>query len=396
MNGVFFRLLLVFGVIGIVSATAFSQFTWYYSAGDSTIYAQYPDFEHNFTYRFRNHGAVIEQVTDPTPGYIVSSSRTPGNVLAFRFWTSDYLLSEDYGETWSLRDGPFTPNGGIGWGRAGEQENLSWLACQDFFGWVFHSMDGWQTFDSNYIAIPDSIDFIDFSAQDGIIYGHNWHDQYIYVSSDTGHTWSIGSPDPFQRDYLLKAGVPDELWGYRQTVDGYLTYLLSDTGRTVDTIFVPNLPPRVYDWEYAVLPTDEPGEIYAAADWVSWSPYVEFIIYHITDYGAQVDSFYYFCDNFEVSASVEQPSLPDKFQIQAFPNPFNASTTVSFSLPHSQRSTISVYDLTGRRVSTLADEVMNAGKHSVTFDASCLPSGIYFARMIAGNQMRTQKMVLLR
>jgi hypothetical protein len=376
--------------------TAFSQITWYYSAGDSTIYAQYPDFEHNFTYRFRSHGVVIEQVTDPTPGYIVSSSRTTGNVLAFRFWTSDYLLSEDYGETWSLRNGPFTPNGQIGWGRAGEQENLSWLACRDFYGWVFHSTDGWQTYDSTYANIQDSIDFIDFSAQDGIIYGHNWHDQYIYVSSDTGHTWSIGSPDPFQRDYLLKAGVPDELWGFRPTVNGYLTYLLSDTGRTVDTIFVPNLPSRIYDWEYAVLPTDEPGEIYAVADWVSWSPYVEFIIYHITGYGAQVDSFYYFCDNFEVPHSVQLPALPQEFHVQAFPNPFNSNITLLWESLPGRTSSIRITDLLGRRVWewTGTDSGINWAAQSN--QGNSLASGKYWVTILSGRSYQTIPILLTR
>jgi hypothetical protein len=89
-------------------------------------------------------------------------------------------------------------------------------------------------------------------------------------------------------------------------------------------------------------------------------------------------------------------SLPADLKLAAYPNPFNASTTISFSLSHSQHATISVYDLTGRRVSTLADEVMNAGEHAVTFDASGLPSGIYFARLTAGSQMQTQKMVLIK
>jgi hypothetical protein len=96
--------------------------------------------------------------------------------------------------------------------------------------------------------------------------------------------------------------------------------------------------------------------------------------------------------------SAEEPFrfIPEEITLAAYPNPFNPSTTISFSLPRSQHATISVYDLTGRKVSTLADEIMNAGEHAVTFDASGLPSGIYFARMTAGSQMKTQKMVLLR
>jgi hypothetical protein len=99
-----------------------------------------------------------------------------------------------------------------------------------------------------------------------------------------------------------------------------------------------------------------------------------------------------------IDATDEIPDLnPFTFILHpCFPNPFNSATTVSFSLPHSQHANISIYDLTGRMVTTLADQIISAGQHSVMFDASGLPSGIYFARLTAGNKIIARKMVLLK
>ena len=87
---------------------------------------------------------------------------------------------------------------------------------------------------------------------------------------------------------------------------------------------------------------------------------------------------------------------PSSFILSSYPNPFNPSTTLSFSLPRAGDVSVGVYDVTGRKVETLAEGKYEAGEHRVTFDGTELPSGIYFARMTAGEQQRTQKMVLLK
>ena len=79
-----------------------------------------------------------------------------------------------------------------------------------------------------------------------------------------------------------------------------------------------------------------------------------------------------------------------------YPNPFNSSTTISFSLSKSGRATLEVFDVTGRIVKTLADDIMTAGEHQIQFDGTNLSSWTYFARIRVGNNMRTEKLVLLR
>jgi hypothetical protein len=91
------------------------------------------------------------------------------------------------------------------------------------------------------------------------------------------------------------------------------------------------------------------------------------------------------------------PIPVSRFELQpAFPNPFNPSTTISFSLPRTGDVKISVYDIGGRLVHTLREGRLEAGEHSVEFDGRALPSGIYFARMVAGEFVKVQKMILLK
>jgi hypothetical protein len=82
--------------------------------------------------------------------------------------------------------------------------------------------------------------------------------------------------------------------------------------------------------------------------------------------------------------------------LQNYPNPFNPSTKITFTLPKPEHSTLAVYNTLGQRVATLLNTKMTAGSHDVTFDASALPSGIYFYRIQAGEFSQVRKMMLLR
>lgn len=81
---------------------------------------------------------------------------------------------------------------------------------------------------------------------------------------------------------------------------------------------------------------------------------------------------------------------------QNFPNPFNPTTAIGFSLPKAMDVTLTVANMLGQQVDILVQDKMDAGHHQVTFDAKGLPSGIYFARLIAGNSVMMRRMVLMR
>ena len=87
---------------------------------------------------------------------------------------------------------------------------------------------------------------------------------------------------------------------------------------------------------------------------------------------------------------------PASLVLSAFPNPFNAVTTISFTLPQSGNVEVSIFDVAGRRVKTLSENNLAPGEHHVEFDGADLPSGIYFAHVTSGATHVTQKLMLLK
>jgi hypothetical protein len=81
---------------------------------------------------------------------------------------------------------------------------------------------------------------------------------------------------------------------------------------------------------------------------------------------------------------------------QNYPNPFNPTTTIRFTIPHRSNVTLKVYDMLGKEIATLVDEEKNPGSYEVKFDASNLPSGVYFYKIKAGEFTQTKKMILMK
>jgi hypothetical protein len=81
---------------------------------------------------------------------------------------------------------------------------------------------------------------------------------------------------------------------------------------------------------------------------------------------------------------------------QNYPNPFNPVTMINYELPVKGIVTIRVFDILGREISTLVNEVKDAGRHEVMFDASKLSSGVYFYKIISGSFADTKKMLLVK
>jgi len=88
---------------------------------------------------------------------------------------------------------------------------------------------------------------------------------------------------------------------------------------------------------------------------------------------------------------------PDAFDLkQNFPNPFNPSTIINYSIPVSSFVTLKVFNILGKEVATLVNEMQNAANYSIEFNAASLPSGVYFYRLNSGDFVSVQKMILIR
>jgi len=89
--------------------------------------------------------------------------------------------------------------------------------------------------------------------------------------------------------------------------------------------------------------------------------------------------------------------IPRKFELYLnYPNPFNPSTTIKYDLPKESRVKIVVYDILGREVARLVDEMKKAGSYQVVWDANRFASGVYFYRLQASNFCETKKLILMK
>jgi hypothetical protein len=82
--------------------------------------------------------------------------------------------------------------------------------------------------------------------------------------------------------------------------------------------------------------------------------------------------------------------------LQNYPNPFNPSTMIQYDLPTAKIVSLKIFDLLGREVISLIDKHQEAGRYRVVFNGPNLPSGIYFYRLVAGDFVSSQKMLLLK
>ncbi len=97
------------------------------------------------------------------------------------------------------------------------------------------------------------------------------------------------------------------------------------------------------------------------------------------------------------SVFVDDSRHPQQFSLsQNFPNPFNPTTTVSFSLPRPNHVTLKVYNSVGEQVAVLADGQFSAGQHTVALDASGFAAGLYFYRIEADSFMDVRKMMVVK
>ena len=93
----------------------------------------------------------------------------------------------------------------------------------------------------------------------------------------------------------------------------------------------------------------------------------------------------------ELNGAIDSYKLFD-----AYPNPFNSSTIIGYQIPKSGLVTLKIYDVVGKEIMTLINEVKPVGSYTVSLEANDLTSGIYFYKLQSGKFIESKKMILLK
>ena len=118
---------------------------------------------------------------------------------------------------------------------------------------------------------------------------------------------------------------------------------------------------------------------------------------YMTDFETLSGKLVYQTDSFCVVKLSSVVEAPTEFGIvSVYPNPFNSTATITYSLPTAARVELKLFDLTGREIATLVDEAKQPGIHTATLTASELPAGLYFVRLEASRRVLSKKVMLIK
>jgi endonuclease/exonuclease/phosphatase family metal-dependent hydrolase len=226
---------------------------------------------------------------------------------------------------------------------------------------VIISMLDWQLLGSG--SDEHNVDSISIAAGEYIVFGRN-NDSSVNGGYNADYEYS-----GFQL-----ANSEDEI------------ILIDDEGRVADQV--------AYDSSFPYLSGASmylKNVVYDNAVDTSWA--MSDMVYGAGDYGTPGRAW-----DDSTSAGIDDViALPKEFVLYpAYPNPFNPTTTIRFSITVTHASLLEIYDITGRMVETLVNERLLSGKHEIIWNASNQSSGVYFVRLSNSTFQQTKKLILLK
>jgi photosystem II stability/assembly factor-like uncharacterized protein len=193
---------------------------------------------------------------------------------------------------------------------------------------------------------------------------------YIAKTTDGGNTWvQKQNPDPINRNLNDINFV------------SFLGFAVGDNGLILETTDAG----ESWTMNSGQLTTNNLQAVHIAGGFGEWGPGLAV--------GKNKTALLY-----PVVVSVDDKAGPaDNFYLyQNYPNPFNPTTTLSFVIGNQSFVLLKVYDVLGNEIATLVNEEKQSGTYEIEFDATSLPSGIYFYQLQAGSVIQTRKMVYLK
>ena len=135
------------------------------------------------------------------------------------------------------------------------------------------------------------------------------------------------------------------------------------------------------------LPITENGRSYSTTETCT-APYSGLTTGRVVNCGVNITP---------ISGITPVSNIPDKYSLsQNYPNPFNPTTKIKFDIPKQGLVSVKVYDVLGKEVATLVNEVKSAGSYNIDFNGTNLSSGVYFYRLESGTFIETKKMMLIK
>jgi len=233
----------------------------------------------------------------------------------------------------------------------------------------------------------------------------------IYVSIDKGLNWILsGLPNRIVNS-ISKNGryfFASNYDGIFRSNDYGMTWEEFDQGLPLDELHVSS----VFATDSLVFVGLTSNKIYLSKDngtnWQDFSAgldinqetyYTRFAMGGDKVFASFLHNSLWYCDLSEITdVKKSNGRLPQRYHLnQNFPNPFNSTTTISYTLPESDFVILKVYDMIGRELQTLVNAFQQADFYNVYFNADEIPNGIYLYQLRAGNEfLETKKMMLIR
>ncbi len=239
----------------------------------------------------------------------------------------------------------------------------------------------------------------------------DWTSQMITMNSRSQDMFDDDANYPYLTEGTWITGVKPNFADTQDLFTTQLAALKTFITAAVDT----NSTAILEDWRLI----NDPAEYYTYADWpipidfsydnaelltaglngfpvgdLNWFPA------QYTQWLAQRDDELQYIHNVLQTGNVgvkEVAGIPENYQLeQNFPNPFNPSTVINYTIPKAGNVTLKIFNIVGQEVATLVNGFQEAAKYQVSFNASNLSSGIYFYTINAGNFNQTKKMMLIK
>jgi len=380
------------------------------------------------------------QELDFSPPRYVSQIIQSKNSTLFMNIRSSILFSEDYGKSWQTVTSDLTDIGSI------TTDSLNQLYLASSKG-IYRTTD----YGHNWEALLDSIDytwFTDFLIFEQYLYA--LADNFVYISEDYGGNWFKSYPsDSLHQIYLHKISrspngslfLADSYKGVYRSTDNGTSWLVTNSGIGYNNgrSIAVNSDGVVFfgaDHDTTIYKSFDNGDTWKSGNHIFTGDYSDMDIQFDSNNNVVINSYYYvsvskdlgecweslhsgsdaICitdkntiilankfklyqsDYLVTAIESDEPKYPQEYILsQNYPNPFNPTTIINYELPNASNVKLIVYDVLGREVETLVNKTQHPGKHSVTFDASGLASGVYYYKIKTGtNYEQTRKMLLIR